>query len=200
MIKIGLTGGIGSGKTTVAEVFRELGAPIYLADVEAKKFLFNLDVQSELILNFGQKVVSDGEVNKAVLASIVFSNKQALTTLNEIIHPRLRKHYLDWCKEHEDYSYTIMEAAILFENGFDQLVDKSIVVTAPTDQRIERAMSRDNSNKEQVQARINNQWSQEALIARSDFIIDNHDNALILPQIMRLHDRLLQQGPIVDKS
>jgi dephospho-CoA kinase len=200
MIKIGLTGGIGSGKTTVAEVFRELGAPIYLADVEAKKFLFNLDVQSELILNFGQKVVSDGEVNKAVLASIVFSNKQALTTLNEIIHPRLRKHYLDWCKEHEDYSYTIMEAAILFENGFDQLVDKSIVVTAPTDQRIERAMSRDNSNKEQVQARINNQWSQEALIARSDFIINNHDNALILPQIMRLHDRLLQQGPIVDKS
>jgi dephospho-CoA kinase len=200
MIKIGLTGGIGSGKTTVAEVFRELGAPIYLADVEAKKFLFNLDVQSELILNFGQKVVSDGEVNKAVLASIVFSNKQALTTLNEIIHPRLRKHYLDWCKEHEDYSYTIMEAAILFENGFDQLVDKSIVVTAPTDQRIERAMSRDNSNKEQVQARINNQWSQEALIARSDFIIDNHDNALILPQIMRLHDRLLQQGPIMDKS
>jgi dephospho-CoA kinase len=200
MIKIGLTGGIGSGKTTVAEVFRELGAPIYLADVEAKKFLFNLDVQSELILNFGQKVVSDREVNKAVLASIVFSNKQALTTLNEIIHPRLRKHYLDWCKEHEDYSYTIMEAAILFENGFDQLVDKSIVVTAPTDQRIERAMSRDNSNKEQVQARINNQWSQEALIARSDFIIDNHDNALILPQIMRLHDRLLQQGPIVDKS
>jgi dephospho-CoA kinase len=200
MIKIGLTGGIGSGKTTVAEVFRELGAPIYLADVEAKKFLFNLDVQSELILNFGQKVVSDGEVNKAVLASIVFSNKQALTTLNEIIHPRLRKHYLDWCKEHEDYSYTIMEAAILFENGFDQLVDKSIVVTAPTDQRIERAMSRDNSNKEQVQARINNQWSQEALIARSDFIIDNHDNALILPQIMRLHDHLLQQGPIMDKS
>lgn len=192
MIKVGLTGGIGSGKTTVAEVFRELGIRVYHADDEAKKFLLHAEVQAKLILLFGNSVVRENEVDKAALASIVFKDASALKKLNKLIHPLLRQDYLQWCEKHGDESYTIIEAAILFENAFNSLVDKTIVVCADKEERIKRSMYRDGSSRDQVVSRINNQWPQEKIVDLSDFVLYNNDKDLVVPQIIKLHQNLLE--------
>jgi dephospho-CoA kinase len=185
MIKVGLTGGIGSGKTTVAKVFEEFGIPVYYADTEAKKFLKTDFVKKSLVKFFGESVIAgDGEVDKAVLASIIFNDKKSLLRVNSLIHPLVRQDFALWALEREDLPYVILEVAILFENGFDLLVDKTITVTAPLEQRIERAVKRDNSNKEDIEARMKNQWPQDKITDLADYVIDNADESLILPQIL----------------
>jgi dephospho-CoA kinase len=185
MIKVGLTGGIGSGKTTVAKVFEEFGIPVYYADTEAKKFLKTDFVKKSLVKFFGESVIAgDGEVDKAVLASIIFNDKKSLLRVNSLIHPLVRQDFALWALEREDLPYVILEVAILFENGFDLLVDKTITVTAPLEQRIERAVKRDNSNKEDIEARMKNQWPQDKITDLADYVIDNSDESLILPQIL----------------
>ncbi len=188
MIKIGLTGGIGSGKSTVAKVFAELGAPVYYADAEAKKFLKDNDVKAMLVKYFGENILSDGEVDKAYLASLIFNDKSALRKVNHLIHPLVRQDFLHWAEAHSQHDYIIFEVAILFENGFELLTDKTIAVTAPLEERLQRTLKRDGAKIEDVKARMNNQWPQEKVATLADFVIDNAESSAILPQIIKIHN------------
>ncbi len=186
MIKIGLTGGIGSGKSTVASVFEELGVPVYYADFEAKEFLKTSKVKDALVDYFGRNMVVNGEVDKAALASIIFNDREALQKVNNLIHPLVRQGFAQWAEINKSHAYLIIEVAILFENGFDSLVDKSVVVTAPYHQRLSRSIRRDASNAEAIKSRMNNQWPQERLIEKADFVLKNDNDQLLLPQILAL--------------
>jgi len=191
MIKLGLTGGIGSGKSTVAKVFQELGTPVYYADDEAKKFLIDTKVVEQLVALFGKSIIDvDGLINKAALAAIVFTDEKELAKLNALIHPLLEQDFSAWAKRHSSEKYIVKEAAILFEAGFDKSVDKILSVSAPLEQRIERVMRRDNVNRQQVLDRISKQWSDEQREAKSDFIIHNADGDMILSQILKIHEQL----------
>jgi len=194
MLRIGLTGGIGSGKSTVAKVFEELGIAVFYADNEAKKFLFNSDVKSDLSRLFGEEIFDKkGEIIRANLAQIVFSNPQSIQKLNKLIHPRLMEQFKIWAleKESEGDSYVIMEAAILFEAGFSTNVDKVLCITAPIQERIVRVIKRDGVTAKQVEDRMSHQWSDDKRAKLSDFVIDNSDSNMILEEIIELHTGLL---------
>jgi len=195
MIKLGLTGGIGSGKTTVAKVFETIGVPIFYADDEAKKFLYNNEVKQKLIELFGSKVIDDkGEVYKPELANIVFNDSESLKKLNSLIHPLLIREFKNWVekKKNNNFPYVIMEAAILFDAGFDVYVDKVLCVSAPLDTRISRVVSRDGTTKEQVFSRINNQMSDQERESKSDFIIHNLNSDMIVDNIIQINKKLEQ--------
>lgn len=191
MIKIGLTGGIGTGKTTVANIFREFGVPVFFADDEAKKFLFEKDIILQLVSYFGSSILVNQNIDRKALAKIVFNDTQSLQILNNILHPLIRMAFKKWCKEHENKPYVIIEAAILFENGFNKMVDKTIVIVAPLDDRIERTMNRDAASRTEVEARIRHQWPQEKLINLADFVIDNSEDSLVIPQIIEINEILI---------
>ncbi len=190
MLKVGLTGGIGSGKSTVARVFEKLGTPIFYADYEAKIILSSEQVKNKLLNQWGDIVFfDDGEVNKAALANIVFNNADELQLLNNFIHPLLILEFEKWTNKHimADTRYVILEAAILFGAGFHMLVDKTICVTALDEQRINRVRSRDNATEDQVKSRMNSQWPQDKVAEISDFVINNSDGDMILESIITLH-------------
>lgn len=170
---LGLTGGIGSGKTTIAHVFEELGVPVYYADDEAKKILYLPDVQPELEQNFGTGIFIDGRPDRAKIATVVFSDKDKLQALNNIIHPRVAWHFSNWLQMHNNHKFVIKEAAILFESGSYKQCDEVILVTAPTEERIQRVMQRDGVTREQVLQRMENQWPEERKKALSKYIITN---------------------------
>ncbi len=172
---IGLTGGIGSGKSTVAKMFTAYGIPVYIADDEAKKLMESDEVIKQVIGTFGKDIISDGKINRTKLADIVFNDAEKLTLLNKIVHPAVQKHFTDWLKNRETIPFVIKEAAILFETGGHKQCDKVITVVAPQQLRIERVVARDNTDQEGVLKRINNQWSDEKKILLSDFIIENID-------------------------
>jgi dephospho-CoA kinase len=191
MIKLGLTGGIGSGKSTVAKVFESLGVSVFYADNEAKKFLYHEEVKAKLQALYGSRILDERrEVNKPVLASIVFTDEKELAKLNALIHPLLEMGFLKWAESKKDEQYIVKEAAILFEAGFDKSVDKVLSVSAPVDQRIERVIKRDSVNRQQVLDRISKQWTDEQREAKSDFVINNADNQMILEQILQIHKEL----------
>ena len=170
---IGLTGGIGSGKTTVANYFIEKGIPVYIADDEARKITDSKKVTSKIKKIFGNEVIENDKVNRASLASIVFNDKEKLAQLNAIIHPEVKKHFEKWLKSKLDDKFVIKESAILFESGSYLNCDAIIMVTAPLETRIERTINRDNSSRESVLQRINNQMLDEEKIKKSDYIIQN---------------------------
>lgn len=172
---IGLTGGIGSGKSTVAKMFTAYGIPVYIADDEAKKLMESDEVIKQVIGTFGKDITSDGKINRTKLADIVFNDAEKLTLLNKIVHPAVQKHFTDWLKNRETIPFVIKEAAILFETGGHKQCDKVITVVAPQQLRIERVVARDNADQESILKRINNQWSDEKKILLSDFIIENID-------------------------
>ena len=190
MIKLGLTGGIGSGKTTIAKVFQELGASVYYADVEAKKFLAYENVKKQLVILFGEIVISaQNEVDKMALAAIVFTDPNELAKLNALIHPLLEKDFEDWIHK-QNANLIVKEAAILFEAGFDKSVDKILTISAPVEERIARVIKRDGVNKQQVLDRISKQWTDEQREAKSDYVIRNANDDLVLNQIIKLYDEL----------
>ena len=196
MLKIGLTGGIGSGKTTIAKIFEELGTPIYYADIEAKKILCTDIIKSRIRDKWGSTLFfENGNINKAELANIVFNDNTELQFLNSIIHPQLMKDFEYWAKNKElqNNNYVIMEAAILFEAGFHLDVDKVVCISAPEDERIKRVMARDNVTKDQVISRIKSQWPQDKIIEISDYEIKNSENDLILKPISLLHELFSKQ-------
>lgn len=172
---IGITGGIGSGKTYICEKFKAMGIPVYSAD-ERAKFLMenNLDLIHQLKENFGQEIYSEGKLNRKILAQKVFENKEALAALNAIVHPAVEKDVADWAEANKHQKYLIKEAALLFETGSYKNLDKTILVHAPEEERILRVMKRDQSSKEQVLARINNQLSDLEKMEHADFIINNN--------------------------
>lgn len=189
MLKIGLTGNIGSGKSLVCQVFEKLSVPIFNADIEAKKILDSSILRSKLLAIFGADIedINENIINRKKLAAIVFTDKEALEKLNALIHPQLRIEFKNWCLLHEKEKYVIQEAAILFENGFADLFDKTIVIAAPKEIRLQRIKERDGTSKAEVLARMENQWSDATKEDAADFIIQNDGQKLILPQILKLH-------------
>lgn len=169
---IGITGGIGSGKTTITKYIESLGYPIYIADDEAKKLLDTPEVINELRVTFSEEIIENNLVDKKKLATFVFGNESNLKKLNEIIHPKVRQHFINWSKQ---YDIVVKEAAILFESGAYKDCDYTILITAPEDVRVERVISRDNTTKEEVLKRIRSQWSDEDKAKLADFVIENVD-------------------------
>ncbi|MCK9618815.1 MAG: dephospho-CoA kinase [Lentimicrobiaceae bacterium] len=193
MLKVGITGGIGSGKSTVCRVFSVLGIPVFNADVEAGR-LQNEDPQigTELIGIFGSDIYSaEGLLNRKMLASIVFNDRGLLEKLNSIIHPAVHREFEKWSARNSDFPYVIYEAAILFETGSFRNFDFTILVVADEQERIERVSKRDHSRPEDVVQRMNNQMMDKEKIKMADFVIENNDNQLIISQILIL-DQLLK--------
>ncbi|HQE34315.1 dephospho-CoA kinase [Flavobacterium alvei] len=172
---IGLTGGIGSGKTTIANLFREANIPVYIADDEARKIMQSPEIIEEIKNTFGSEIFDDTILNREKLSQIVFNEPEKLKLLNAIIHPAVRKHFQNWVLNHEKYPFVIYEAAILFESGSYKNCDLIITVTAPIETRIERVIQRDKTTREQVLKRINAQWDDTQRISKSDFVIVNID-------------------------
>jgi len=170
---IGLTGGIGSGKSTVARYFEELGVPVYVADTEAKRIMDEPETIREVKQIFEDDVLLDGKLDRKKIASIVFNNPDKLKKLNQIIHPKVKKDFKDWLEKHKNYSFIIKEVAILFETGTENDFDAIILVTAPEKTRIERVMKRDELTESEVLERIKNQLTDEEKIKKSHYIIEN---------------------------
>lgn len=170
---IGLTGGIGSGKTTVARYFSKLGVPVYIADEEAKKILFSPGAIKEINAAFGSDALTNGLPDKTKIAALVFNNREKLAELNAIIHPNVKEDFINWVSVQSNCKFVIKEAAILFESGSYKECDKIILVTAPIQVRIDRVLKRDNTTREKVLDRIKNQWDDDQKIPLSDFVISN---------------------------
>lgn len=170
---IGLTGGIGSGKTTVANHFMKSNIPVYIADDEARKISQSPEIIEEIRNVFGKSIFDDAILNREKLSQIVFNDPEKLKQLNAIIHPAVRKHFQNWVLKHDSAPFVIYEAAILFESGSYKNCDLIITVTAPIELRIQRVIQRDKTTRELVLKRINAQWNDEQRIAKSDFVIEN---------------------------
>lgn len=191
---VGLTGGIGSGKTTVAKMFQKLGIPVYIADDEAKKLMETSKIIKKKISELlGEEAYSENLPNRKWIASKVFSDKNLLESLNAIIHPEVKKHFHSWVKK-QDSPYVLYEAAILFEKDGYKDCDYSILVKAPQKIKIQRLKKRDNSSEEAIKARMNNQWSDEKKEKLADFVIENTDLESTKAQVTNLHERLLNKG------
>ena len=194
MLRIGITGGIGSGKTTVCRLFELLGVPVFYADTEAKTILeADLDVKTAVINKFGSSVVDTaGSIDKKKLGALVFNNKDMLEQLNSIVHPAVARHFENWCMQHKSENYILQEAAILFESGANKQVDKIITVVAPMELKIKRVMQRDSVTPDQVEQRIKNQLSDDEKVLRSQFVIHNDEQLLVIPQVIAIHQELLK--------
>nr|WP_209309672.1 dephospho-CoA kinase [Tamlana crocina] len=191
---VGLTGGIGSGKTTVAKEFEKLGIPVYIADEEAKKLMNRSPViQRELTHLFGKDAYVDGELNRPFIANIIFNDKSFLEKMNAIVHPRVAKHFNKWIFK-QNAPYVIKEVAILFENGGDQACDLIITVVAPKAVRIKRLLQRDNTSKEKIEAIMKNQWSDEEKAKRSHFVINNVNLSDTKAQVLQIHQEILKKS------
>lgn len=190
MTTVGLTGGIGSGKSTVARVFQTLGVPVYNSDDRAK-LLMDSDValRSSITDLLGNQAYADGRLNRAHVAALVFNDDELREQLNTLVHPAVAKDFKTWAAN-QSSNYVIKEAAILFETGGYSELDQMILVTAPKDVRIERVMARDHSTKAQVLSRMDAQWPDERKIPLSDHVLVNDGRSLLLPQIVDLHEQL----------
>ena len=188
---VGLTGGIGSGKTTVAKAFEALGIPIYIADIEAKALMnSSKEIYRELTTLLGEAAYKDGVLNRVYIADRIFKDKALLEQMNAIVHPRVAEHFKTWLAA-QTAPYVIKEVAILFENGSYQSCDLIITVTAPIEVRIERVMARDQANEGKVRSIMANQWSDEEKIKRSDFVIENIDLKATTNQVHKIHTEIL---------
>jgi len=192
VIKLGVTGGIGSGKTSVCKVFNILGIPVFLADEEAKKIM---EVDTGIILRLntiaGKNLYASGTLDRAELATLIFNNHSMLEAVNSVVHPAVFSKFYEWAKK-QTAPYVIIETAILFESGGREKVNRIVTVTAPVEERIARVISRSNITKEEVMARIKNQMSDSDKIKLSDYVIDNSENAMIIPAILNVHSDILK--------
>lgn len=193
MLKIGITGNIGSGKTTISKVFEILGVPVFYADVAAKLVMTNDDLLVAGIKEaFGKEAYfSDGSLNRKYIAGKVFNDSAELGKLNTLVHPATFRAFDSWVKEYADAPYVLKEAAILFESGSYKLCDYSLLVTAPYEVRIRRVTTRDNITLEEVKSRDARQMSEEDKLKLADFIIKNDDSELVIPQVLVLHQQFL---------
>jgi dephospho-CoA kinase len=170
---IGLTGGIGSGKTTIAKYIQSLGIPVYIADDEAKKVLELPEVINAIKQIFGSEIFENESLNREKLAKIVFNNPQSLEKLNQIVHPAVKQDFDNWLKMQTNFPLIVKEAAILFESGSYKDCDAVITVVAPLDIRIQRVVERDKTNSENVMNRVQNQWTDEMRVKKSDYVVEN---------------------------
>lgn len=188
---VGLTGGIGSGKTTVAKQFQALGIPVYIADDEAKKLMNRSKIiKRKLIALFGDEAYKDNTLNRPFLADKIFNNAENLKKMNAVVHPKVASHFKNWLKK-QIAPYVLKESAILFENGAYKDCDLIITVTAPLELRKKRLLKRDNTTLEKIQAIINNQWSDESKISKSHFVITNKDLEETKQQVQLTHNKIV---------
>ncbi len=194
MLKIGITGGIGSGKTTVCRIFETLGIPVYYADLAARRLMeSDPDLVGEVKALFGPDIyTADERLDRPRLAAIVFNAPERLQALNGLVHPAVARDLLRWQSRQSGVPYTLKEAALIFEAGSYRFLDKVIVVAAPEALRITRVMERDGVGEEEVRARIARQWPEAEKIKRADYVIHNDGHRLIIPQIMAIHRELVQ--------
>lgn len=192
MLKVGVTGGIGSGKSIVCNIFELLKIPVFKADKEAGKIMdINEIVRKKLTMLAGDDLYnSEGHLDKKKLAAIIFTDKQKMVEINSIVHPLVFEEYFEWLKYRQHEKYTIMEAAIIFEGGYDRMFDRIITVYAPEELRISRTMKRGNIERSAVIERINNQLNDEMKVQKSDYVIYNDNNQLVIPQILKIHYQL----------
>jgi len=191
MIRVGLTGGIGSGKSTVASVLRVLEVPVFDADGAGKELLANDAALRDAVKNrFGDGIYGSGALDRNALAAIVFADKQALNDLNSIVHPAVYLAFQQWTVEQKT-PYVVMEAAILTETGGHAAFDRIIVVSATEALRIQRVMRRDGVGEEAVRARLLNQTSEEERLRIAHHVIHNDDTQLVIPQVLAIHEELL---------
>ena len=188
---IGLTGGIGSGKTTVAKMFGTLGVPVYFADIEAKRLMHNsTEVRNKLIAEFGVDTFLNGVLNKEYIAEIIFNNKDRLSSMNNIVHPAVESDFKLWAAKHEA-PFVIQENALIFENKKQNSFDSIITVTAPIQDRIQRVMDRDELTREHILARMSNQLEEGFKAKNSTFVIQNIDLKNTEIQVREIFDKLL---------
>ena len=194
MRRIGLTGNIGTGKSTVARIFEILGVPVYHADKQAKELMDQDNVKDQISLLFGKELLdSDRQIDRKALAAIVFSNKDKLALLNKLIHPLVEEDFENWCQLHLEKPYILHEAAILFESGFNRLFEANILVTAPDELCISRVMARDGVSNEMVVNRMSNQWSQEQKKKIADYQVSNDEKSMVIPQVLAIHKTILEK-------
>ena len=192
MIKVGVTGGIGSGKSMVCRVFESLGVPVYSADQAARSLVdSHKDIRDRLMALLGDEIYDGYTLNRPRMASIIFHNKHLLEDANRIIHPRVLEDFDRWARIHEDKDYVIEEAAILFESGASKLVDRVVTVVAPVKERVIRVIRGKKLSREQIMERIRNQMNDESKIKLSDYVIHNSENDMIIPAILRIHEDIL---------
>jgi dephospho-CoA kinase len=190
-MKLGITGGIGSGKTSVCRVFNVLGIPVFSADYEAQKIM-NEDREIKKGINgiAGKNIYPDGKLDRMELASLIFNDPVSLKKVNALVHPVVFDHFIQWA-EKQTAPYVIMEAAILFESGGSKLVDRIATIVAPVEERISRVTLRNKLTREQVMDRIKNQMTDEARIEKSDYVINNSENEMIIPVILKINEDIL---------
>lgn len=192
MIVVGLTGGIGSGKTTVAKQFASLGIPVYIADEEAKKLMNNSKViKRKLIQLFGNEAYIGNQLNKPFIANIIFNDKSYLQKMNAIVHPKVASHFKKWLLKQQE-PYVIKEVAILFENGSYKQCDYTITVTAPKKLRIVRLLKRDDTTEDKIEAIMKNQWTDDEKIKLSTFVINNTTLENTKNQVIKIHTEILK--------
>ena len=190
---VGLTGGIGSGKTTVAKLFESLNIPIYIADVEAKRLMStSTAIKEKLIALFGDKAYHDNELNRAFIADKIFNDTVYLDQMNAIVHPEVGLHFKNWLK-HQDSPYVIKEAAIIFEHQKQDQYDLIISVIADKDNRIKRVTDRDQSTPEKVLAIMKNQTNDIEKAKLSDYVIMNNDKSTLQNQVLKIHKSILKR-------
>jgi len=192
MLRIGLTGGIGSGKSTVAQIFEVLGIPVYYADIEAKR-LMNEDAEliTSISKNFGEQAYTNNLLNRKYISSIVFSDPAKLELLNSIVHPATKKDSEKWMNQ-QSTLYAIHEAALIFEAKVSDRLDYVIGVSSPKELRIKRTMQRDDVSYDEVVKRMNKQFDEETKISKCDFVLINDEKQLLIPQVVVLHEKLIR--------
>lgn len=185
-LRVGITGGIGSGKTLVSKIFSVLGVPVYDADSRAKWISnFHPRVKEEIIALFGKEAYLEGKLNTRYIASIVFKDKSKTEKLNAIVHPRVGEDFENWAEAHKQVPYLLKEAALMFESDSYKQLDKIIVVSAPLDLRIKRILARDPQRTEaEIRGIMDKQLSEEEKIRRADYVIYNNDQQMIIPQVL----------------
>jgi dephospho-CoA kinase len=190
-LKLGVTGGIGSGKTTVCKVFTVLGIPVFSADAEARTIQdSDSEIMDKINILAGKDLYLTGKLDRPELARLIFNDKALLEKVNALIHPVVFRNFRKWVSE-QDSPYTIMEAAILFESGVYRFMDKILTVVTPIEERIKRLVKGNMLTKEQVMERINNQIDDDSRIKQSDYVIFNSENDMIIPSIMGIHKEIL---------
>ena len=193
---VGLTGGIGSGKTTVAEVFKKLDSvAVYIADIEARKIMNSSDViRTQLLQAFGKETYKNNELNRQYLANTVFESEEKLTILNNIVHPEVKKHFLDFATRNADKAYVLYESAILFESNSSQQCDFIISVFLDKEERIKRVLERDKTTEKEVLSRINSQWKEDKKLLSSNYIIFNYAIQDTKKSVLKIHNILTEKA------
>lgn len=190
MLRVGITGGIGSGKSTVCRIFEILGVPVYYADEAARRLMNENPLRNQIIANFGEAAYVGEELNRTWMATQVFNNPEKLALLNSLVHPVTIADADEWMKKQHS-PYTLKEAALLFESGSYQYLDYIIGVSAPVELRIARTTTRDQKSADEVRKRIDRQMDEDEKMNRCDFVLINDEKHLLIPQVIALHQQLL---------